>query len=142
MAAKTLYETDFVEWSDQMAELIKAGRFNELDIPNLAEEVKDLGESVRRSVRSQLQRLLMHKIKQTLQPERDGTSWQNSIDSARDKIVDTLADSGSLKTHLEQSLERVYKLSVRDALRETGKAKTKKNLPETCPWTLDELLAE
>jgi|ERR1035441_7233411 hypothetical protein len=137
MAAKTLYDTDFAEWADQTSELLRSGRFTELDIANLAEEVKDLGESVRRAVRSQLRRLMMHKLKQILQPDRDCKSWQDSIDSARDKILDDLTDS--LRTHLANNLERVYRLAVREALRETGK--TGNNLPDKCPWDLDTLLA-
>jgi hypothetical protein len=33
---KTLYETDFAEWSDRTAELLRAGRFAEVDIENVA----------------------------------------------------------------------------------------------------------
>ena len=76
---KTLYETDFVEWSDRTAELLRAGRFDELEIENVAEEIASLGKAERKAVRSQLQRLIMHKIKQQIQPERDGNSWQAPI---------------------------------------------------------------
>ena len=137
-ATKTLYDTDFAEWSDRTAELLRTGRFSELDIANLAEEVEDLGRSVRGAVRSQLQRLMMHKIKQQLQPERDGTSWQASIDGARAKILDEMTDAPSLKGHLRENMERVYRLAVAQALRETGKSG--KGLSAKCPWRLDSLL--
>ncbi|KOR31814.1 hypothetical protein TI05_11245 [Achromatium sp. WMS3] len=35
---KTLYEQDFTAWALQNLELLKAGRFTELDIANLEEE--------------------------------------------------------------------------------------------------------
>jgi hypothetical protein len=42
---KTLYDTDFVVWADNTAELIRARRFEELDIENLAEEVESLARA-------------------------------------------------------------------------------------------------
>jgi Domain of unknown function DUF29 len=41
--AKTLYGTDFAEWSAQTAELLRQGRFDEIDIENVAEEIQSLG---------------------------------------------------------------------------------------------------
>jgi hypothetical protein len=40
----TLYEQDYGLWAEQMADLIAAGRFDELDIENLVEEVRDLSK--------------------------------------------------------------------------------------------------
>ena len=58
-----LYDTDFVEWADKTAVLLRQGRFDELDIENLIEEVESLGNSERKALRSQLTRLLMHLLK-------------------------------------------------------------------------------
>jgi hypothetical protein len=137
-ATKTLYDTDFAEWSDRTAELLRAGRFSELDIENVAEEIASLGRAERKAVRSQLQRLMMHKIKQQLQPERDSKSWRLSIAGARARILDEIEDAPSLKGHLQENMERVYRLAVADALRETDKSG--KGLPAKCPWRLDSLL--
>jgi hypothetical protein len=136
--AKSLYDTDFAEWTDRSAELLRAGRFEELDIENVAEEIESLGRAARKTVRSQLQRLMMYKIKQQLQPERDSKSWRSSIAGARARILDEIDDAPSLKVHLAESMERVYKLAVAEALRETGKSG--KGLPAKCPWRLDSLL--
>ncbi len=38
-ATKTLYETDFVEWSKRTAELLRAGCFEEADLEHAAEEI-------------------------------------------------------------------------------------------------------
>ena len=51
---KTLYDTDFAEWSARTAELLRAGRYDELDIENVAEEIESLGKAERKSVRAQL----------------------------------------------------------------------------------------
>jgi hypothetical protein len=136
---KTLYETDFAEWSDRTAELLRAGRFDELEIENVAEEIESLGRAARKTVRSQLQRLMMHKLKQQLQPERDSASWQASIAGARARILDEMEDAPSLRGHLRENIERVYRLALSQALRETGKPG--KTLPAQCPWDLETLLA-
>jgi hypothetical protein len=52
---KTLYDTDFVEWTAHTAEMLREGR---------------LGDAVV----SHLSRLLLHQIKRKIQPERDGAS--------------------------------------------------------------------
>jgi len=137
-ATKSLYETDFAEWSTRMAALIRAGRFNEIDADNLAEEIEDLGKSERSAVRSHLNRLLLHKIKQIIQPERDGASWRVSIASARQAIRDKVRSSPSLRPYLQQNLQEIYQDGIELALLETGLEHAA--VPDECPWDLDTLL--
>ena len=137
-ATKTLYDTDFAEWSDRTAELLRAGRFDELDIANLSEEVASLGRAERKAVRSQLQRLMVHKIKQQIQPERAGTGWQVSLTEARQALLDDLDDSPSLRRHLEENLQKLYRRAIEAALIETRLDYDP--LPNACPWNLDTLL--
>jgi transcription initiation factor TFIIIB Brf1 subunit/transcription initiation factor TFIIB len=138
MANKSLYETDFAAWTDTTASLIRAGRFTEVDAANVAEEIESLGNRDRKAIRAQLQRLMMHKIKQILQPERDNASWHASIRSARADILDEILDSPSLKRHLRENLQRVYRRAVDEALEETRMERV--SLPPECPWDLDVLL--
>jgi hypothetical protein len=37
------YETDFYTWANEQATLVRAGRFDEVDIENIAEELETLG---------------------------------------------------------------------------------------------------
>ena len=39
-----LYEQDYGLWAEQMADLLSEGRFAELDIDNLVDEVRDLSK--------------------------------------------------------------------------------------------------
>ena len=41
----TPYETDVVAWAEAQAEALRAGRFDELDLENLAEEIADGGQA-------------------------------------------------------------------------------------------------
>jgi hypothetical protein len=139
MATKTLYDTDFVAWSDRTAELIRAGRFDEIDAETVAEEIASLGRSERKAVASQLRRLLKHKIKQQIQPERDGNSWQSSIAEARQAIRNDMRDSPSLRRHLEDNLQEIYSDAKEMALIETRLDYSP--VSDDCPWDLDTLLA-
>ena len=139
---KTLYDIDFVEWAAKTAELLRQGRLDEVDLENVAEEIESLGKSDRRAAASQLLRMLMHLIKQRIQPERAGTSWRTSIINARLEMDLLFKDSPSLRRYFESTLDETYREAVRQALDETNlKSRSKElDIPEKCPYTLDELL--
>ncbi len=140
-AAKTLYDIDFVEWTEETAKLLRAHRFDEVDLEHLVEEVEDLGKSQRRAVRSQLARMMMHLLKQRVQPERAGSSWKSSIYDAQREISFEIEDSPSLKPFLGNILEKIYQRAVKDAIRETKPPRARAaEIPAKCPWTLEELL--
>jgi hypothetical protein len=138
MAGKTLYDTDFAEWSVHTAALIRAGRFDEIDAENVAEEIEDLSKSERSAVWSHLNRLLLHKIKQIIQPERDCASWQVSMESARQALRQRIKLSPSLRPYLEQNLQEIYQEAIALALIETGLEHAA--VPDECHWDLDTLL--
>lgn len=142
VTAKTLYETDFAEWAEHTAALLREGRFNEIDIENAAEEIEGLARSDRSAIRSQLRRMLLHLVKQRIQPERDGSSWHRSITDGRTEIDGILDDSPSLRPFAESVLQQSWERAVRDALRETGlkSARASQRIPEQCPYTLEDLL--
>jgi len=138
--AKTLYDTDFAEWSARMAELLRAGRMSEVDLEHVAEEIEDLGKRDRWAVHSQMLRLLLHQMKRRIQPERESASWRRSIVNSQDRITQRLKDSPSLVAYLEQELPDIYVRAERGALFETGVKSS--SLPDRCPFTLDQLLEE
>jgi ribosomal protein L29 len=82
-----LYDHDFVARADEQSLLLQQQRFDELDLANLVEEVKDLGGKHRDAIESQLTRLLMHLLKWQYQPERRSGSWSGSIKEARKQIA-------------------------------------------------------
>jgi hypothetical protein len=139
---KALYETDFVAWTHQTAELVRKGRLGEIDLEVLAEEIEDLGKSERSAIRSHLTRMMMHLIKQRIQPERNSASWRTSIIDARMQILAKIEDSPSLLAYAEANLERLYLEAIEHALEETGLQNHAKNLAisDRCPWKLQDLL--
>ena len=141
---KILYDTDFVEWTANTAELLRQGRFDEIDLEHVAEEIEDMGKRDFKAARSQLLRMLVHLIKQKIQPERDGKSWRGSILNARREILAEINDSPSLRRRLSGVIEDVYRDAVEDALKETGLLGQSDTLgiPDRCPLSLAELLAD
>ena len=138
--AKALYDADFVEWSARTAELMRAGRLDEVDIEHVAEEIEDLGKRDRWAVHSQMLKLLLHQVKRKIQPERDSASWRRSIINSQERIAVRTNDSPSLERFLEEQLQDIYTRAVRGALFETGVKLA--DLPERCPFTLHQLLQQ
>jgi hypothetical protein len=136
--AKTLYGSDFAEWSAQTVELLRQRRFDEIDIENVAEEIRSLGDSQFQGARTQLRRMLMHLIKQKIQPERDGAGWRASIVNAQLEILDAIDSSPSLRRRLIDRLDQTYRQAIKSARYETGLDAAE--IPAECPFTLNQLL--
>ncbi len=66
----SLYEQDFALWSEKMADLIAAKRFEDLDIDNLVEEIRDLSKRERDRLLSSVRLILHHLLKWDHQPEK------------------------------------------------------------------------
>ena len=102
-----LYEQDYVAWADEQALLLEQKRFNELDLVNLVEEVRDLGRRERDALESQLTRLLMHLLKWQYQPQKR-TNWLLTIKDARRQIVKLRSKYPVLKVHTESVFFECY----------------------------------
>jgi len=132
------YEADFYAWTAQQAGLLRASRPPGLDWKNLAEEIESLGKSDRRAIGSALKVVLEHLIKWRFQPERRSTSWVESIEEHRDRILRILEDSPSLAPLPAEILEREYQRARRKALRDTRLSP--QSVPSTSPFELKEIL--
>ena len=82
----TLYEQDYGRWAEEMADLLAQGRFTELDIENLVEEVRDLSKRERDRLLSSLRLIVHHLLKWDYQSDRRSRRWQNTIGRERDNI--------------------------------------------------------
>ena len=105
--ARGLYDVDFVAWTEQQAEALRAaahgGTNQPLDWENLAEEIESLGKSDRRELRSQIYRIIRHLAKlQFSQATGPRGGWRESVRDGRKQAELVLADSPSLKPQLDQ----------------------------------------
>jgi hypothetical protein len=90
-----VYEQDWFAWVIDNAELLRQGRFSEIDSQHIAEELEDMGKSERHALASHLKVLITHQLKWQYQPPFRGVSWQLVIDNARDEIAELLEESPS-----------------------------------------------
>ncbi|HBL13933.1 MAG TPA: DUF29 domain-containing protein [Cyanobacteria bacterium UBA11162] len=140
MGKITLYDQDFLKWTQEQAEYLQKGRWAELDIENLVEELEALGRSEQKELGSYLQVLVMHLLKCQYQPERRSKSWNTTLSNCRDKIQDCLEDTPSLQRFLEDQewVEKYYRRACRDAAKEMQKPL--EIFPTECPYTIEQIL--
>ena len=141
MGKSTLYSQDFLQWTQAQIDSLRHGRWSDLDVENLIEELEDLGRSEQRELGSYLRVLMMHLLNWQHQPERRTASWQITITTCRDSIQDCLEDAPSLQQFLKGAewCQKYYRRARRDAAKETGKVLT--TFPEECPYSLEQLVS-
>lgn len=136
----TPYETDVFAWANEQAALIRARRFDLLDIENIAEEILDVGKSEKREIASRMIVLLGHLLKWKHQPGKRGSSWERTIRTQRKDVLYCLKEAPSLKPQLSNSewMDLVWNKAVALAENETGLD----DFPEICPWDMNDVLTE
>ena len=135
-----LYESDFRAWASRQADLLRARRFDELDLDHLIEEVADLGVSERKTVFSHARQVLQHLLKLQFSPAQwPRRNWIDSIVSHRTDLEERL--TASLRRELEAAMADVYARARRDAAKGLMQDRiAERELPSECPYTLDQVL--
>jgi hypothetical protein len=135
-----LYESDFPLWLERQAELLRAGRFGDLDLDNLIEEVEGLTRKEKQEVESRAELVLVHLLKLTFSPAPEPRrGWVRTVIIQRRALVRTLTTT--LRNHLQEQLAELYGHARRMATIEMETdALEPEVLPEECPFTLDEIL--
>ena len=139
-ARGVLYESDFAGWAEAQAEALRAARLDALDLQHLAEEIGDLSNRERDALELHLETLVMHLLKWRYQPARRSRSWEATVRIARRNITKLLRRSPSLRRGLSGALDEVYpsaRIRAAVATRLPDDA-----LPETCPFTLDQVTGD
>jgi hypothetical protein len=141
-----LYREDYTAWAKQTAELLKAGRFSELDISHLLEELESMGASEQRELENRLRVLLAHLLKWQYQyrqlsqhwREFDGRSWRNTIIHQRDTLQVLLEKHPGIRRFVADSMVEAYKYARRLAAKETGMPMD--TFPPACPYSQAQIL--
>ena len=135
---KTLYEIDDAVWLEETIELLKAKNFEALDLENLIEELEDLGKEKKFRVASFLQQIVRHCLLLqfwTGEREYNQAHWQAEIISFQYQLQRYLTTN--LRKYLEQEFDQIY-FESRQYVRK--KTDNQVNFPDTCPYSLEELL--
>jgi hypothetical protein len=139
-----LYEQDFYAWAREQATLLRAGRFEELDLAHLTQEVDDLGEALYRSVRSRIRTIIEHLLKLQHSPAAEPRGlWLDTVHTQRADLQDDL--TASLRRRFRSELPKQYvraRAAAARSLRRYGETAAADALPETCPYTLDQIAGD
>ena len=139
-----LYERDLYAWSKAQADLLRAGRFAELDLEHLVEEIEDVGGSLYREVRSRVRTIMEHLLKLERSPAAEPRAlWERTIRTRRADLAEDLTPS--LRPRVERNLPRFYeiaRLEAQAALRSHGEQAAADALPDACPYSLDQITSD
>ena len=132
------YETDALIWTDTQIALLRAGKFDQLDVENI---ISELGYQVRkdkREVATRIRRLLHHLLKYQFQPVRICNSWRQTIKTQRNQIEVVLKEMPSLRRMLDEYMAYAYPRAVNDAAEETHLPISV--FPVESPYSIEQLL--
>ncbi len=146
-----LYERDLQYWIEQTIQQLRNREFGALDIEHLIEELVDLGKAEKNALKSNLTILLAHLLKLMVQndvPDMMKGSWYGSVLEHRQRVLNNLSDTPSLKSFLVEALEKAYPDGRKLAIKEGKLAKFGVRVPEEseypmlCPFSVEQILDE
>jgi hypothetical protein len=149
--SNTLYDRDLQLWIEQTIDYLKKREFESLDIEHLIEELVDLGKSEKNTLKSNLMILLAHLLKLRVQSDAPDTmkgSWYSSVLEHRQRVLNNLADTPSLKGFLGDAVEKAYTDGRKLAIKEGKLVKFGVRMPEEsdypviCPFSIEQILDE
>ena len=115
IARKSLYESDYLLWTQETIAKLKARDFDHVDFENLIEEIEDLGRSYRDELESRLDVLLSHILKRLYVPlVNDYNGWERTIREQRKQIRRRLEKSPSLKNYLPEVFDDIWQDVIKE----------------------------
>jgi hypothetical protein len=134
----TQYDTDFYAWLQEQAALLKARRFDALDLDNLVEEVESVARQECHLLHHRFRTLLTHLVAWWGMLPEHCIRWQHVIASQRYELQTILEDSPSLLAVATRELLDAW-AQVRAESQEHWPYAV---FPMDCPWPITALLDE
>jgi len=111
--SKSLYESDFLLWTQDTIAKLKARDFEHVDLENLLEEIEALGRSEKKELASRLEVLLAHLLKRIyLDMSQDFNGWERTIREQRRRLAQALRKMPSLKTFWDELFNDAWELAL------------------------------
>lgn len=132
------HEADYGAWIAAQAALLREGRFGELDLENLIDEVESLGRSDFLRFESAIKVVLLHLLKWDIQTDHRTRSWADSIKEHRLQVKDELERSPSYKSRIDEAVLKAYRRARAKAHKETKLPR--RSFPEACPYTWADIM--
>ena len=134
------YGGDYYTWLNTTAQAIEQGRLSAMDQAQVAEELRDMGKSERRSIESFLERILVHLLKIEHQPGKHTRSWDLSIQDSRVRLRKLFRDDPSLRPECSELIREAYETARLTAAGQTGLDLDV--FPEQCPYSVADVVGE
>jgi len=113
----SLYETDICAWAEQQAAALRgfasrADLPNELDLPNIVEEIEDVGNSQLRAVSSFMRLILSHLVLIAVEADADSVGhWTREVATYRGELIQSW--QRSMRQRVE--MDRIWRNAVDEA---------------------------
>jgi hypothetical protein len=139
-ADSALYEDDFYLWVERQTDLLRKGRFRDLDLAHLIEEVEDLGVNLRNTVTSRTREIILHLLNLEYSPAVEPRGgWRESVGKQRDDLE--LEITPTLRRYLAAELESIWQRARLRAVDDLGQDRiTPDQLPTSCPYTFEQII--
>lgn len=137
--SQTLYEQDFVRWSEETAAAVRRADWEAVDRVHLAEEIESMAGKEERELESRAIRILEHLLKLELTAglvhDQNQRLWRISLRNQRREMRSLIRHSPSLESRLTVELRiACYQEAAGDVEDAYGV-----KAPADCPWNWDQI---
>lgn len=132
------YDQDVIIWAKQQSKLLRTKCIDLLDRERIADEIDDIGKTLKREFSQRMVLLLAELVKCALQSNRNSPAKQIIIRNHRRALTRYLHTTPSLKCEFDDPnwWDSVWDDAIICVAENTGCA----DFPDACPWNLKELL--
>jgi hypothetical protein len=138
------HDTDILLWSERQGELLRRRAAGELvneaevDWPNIAEEIESVGREQLHAVQLLLRQAIIHRLKVMAWPQSSAVAgWQDEDLHIRQDAADRYTPA--MRQRID--LAHIYRRALQRLPKQID-GQAPQPVPQTCPWTLDQLLSE
>jgi hypothetical protein len=142
--ADDLHERDLYAWSRMQADLLRAGRFADIDLERVTEEIEDVGGALKRSARHRMRTIVEHLLRLEHAPATESRAgWRATVRPQRLKLRDALTPT--VRREIGGELPGFFadaRALADGALRDHGEHAAADALPAICLYGLDQITSD
>ena len=136
-----IYETDLLRWTEEQAALLRAGRFGELDVEHLLEELEDMGKEQKVALQSLFRQILIHLLKLRLSPATAPRGkWVDELVEFRAQAQTRLEETPSLQHYADGLFAKAWQQARRGAIKSFDAYGEAVEVPVDCPFSMQQCL--
>jgi hypothetical protein len=131
-----LYDADFYVWTIQQASLLRAKRFNELDLEHVAEEIESIGKQLRSKLHDAITLLQATSL---IHWSDNATELSiKTMEQVRSRAIDLLEEYPGLMCEMDKIVAESWSYAKNIA----AAGNDAPAFPKSCPWTATAMLTD